>query len=76
MSDRTRRIDLDDAGRLDDVAISDVSMFRLERMDTGTWWVAVYYEDGGRDTFCLHSKKKIDAHHEDERSVPLPPQGD
>lgn len=63
----TRRIDIDSNGELDDVAISDVSMFRLERMDKGVWWMCVYYEGGGRDTFWLRSKKKISANHEDER---------
>lgn len=56
----TRRIDNDDKGKLDDIAISDVSMFRMERMDKGAWWIAVYYEDGSRDVFWLRSKSKIE----------------
>lgn len=62
-----RRIDYDTRGGLDDIAIDGVSMFRMERMDSGAWWVAVYYEDGGRDSFWLNSSRAIKAHHEDER---------
>ena len=34
----TEKILYDDTGNLDDVALSDVSMFRLEYMDEGTVW--------------------------------------
>ena len=65
-----RRIDHNDEG-LDDVAISDVKMFRLERMDNGAFWLCCYYEDGGRDVFWLTTKKrgktKITGTHTDER---------
>ena len=63
-----RRIDMDDKGELDDVAIDNVSLFRLERMDKCEWWAAVYYEDGGRDTFWLSSKGRISGRHTDERT--------
>lgn len=39
------RIELDDAGNLDDVSIAATS-FRLERMNTGHWWLRVDRPDG------------------------------
>lgn len=44
----TCRIDLDSKGGLDDLAISGdlITMVRLERMDKGGFWGAVYFRDG------------------------------
>lgn len=55
----------DDKGDADDVVISDVTMFRLERMDKGAWWGAAYRGDQ-RFSFWLSSKSKIEIHYEDE----------
>lgn len=47
-TDRIERIDLDEAGNLDDVAVSDVSMFRLEFMSERGIWIRLY-RDGRPD---------------------------
>ncbi len=39
------RIDLDEAGTLDDVAIAATN-FRMERMNTGHWWLRVDRPNG------------------------------
>lgn len=41
-ADRIERIDLDEAGNLDDVAVSDVAMFRLEFMSETGVWIRLY----------------------------------
>ena len=53
------RIDYDDRGNLDDVALGGVEMFRLEYMDARTIWIAVIRKDGTEDVFWLRSKRKI-----------------
>lgn len=55
----------DDKGDADDVVISDVTMFRLERMGKGSWWGAAY-RGNQRFSFWLSSKSKIEIHYEDE----------
>jgi hypothetical protein len=53
------RIDHDESGELDDVVLNDVSMFRLERMDSGNIWIKCY-RDGKPDVvFRLRSARKI-----------------
>ncbi|EFL88346.1 hypothetical protein [Ahrensia sp. R2A130] len=61
----SRRVDNDSDGNLDDVAIGPVKMFRLERMDHGSWWLALYHENGEEDVFWLTTKRnaKITANH-------------
>lgn len=39
------RIDIDSNGELDDVAIAATN-FRMERLDTGHWWMRVDRPDG------------------------------
>lgn len=34
-------------GAVDDVVLLDAAMVRLERMDEGAWWLAVYPRGGG-----------------------------
>lgn len=59
------RVDCNADGSLDDVAISvGGGMFRIEQMDTGSWWVCVYLPDGRTFTVNLHSKSRIHAQHE------------
>ena len=70
MSDSPNRIDYDDNGNLDDVALGDVEMFRLEYMDDRTIWIAVIRKDGTEDVFWLRSGKKIKGHHEKEPACP------
>jgi hypothetical protein len=55
------RIDNDDKGELDDIAVSHVSMFRMEQMDDGCWWIRLYRDQKGKDdlVFWLNSKSKI-----------------
>ncbi len=56
----TVRIDSDKKGDLDDIAIDDVTMFRMEWMDSGSVWICAYTEenpDGHR--FWLNSPRKI-----------------
>jgi hypothetical protein len=53
------RIDLDDAGNLDDVAIDGVTTFRLEYMDESNIWIRLY-RDGGKDVVIwLQARDKI-----------------
>lgn len=49
-------IRLDTKGSLDDIAIYDM---HLERMDTKTWWLS-YNKGKDRICFMFRSKKKID----------------
>lgn len=46
MSKPVERWDNDDSGELDDVVVPDVSCFRLERMNTGQWWIGLYRPNG------------------------------
>lgn len=57
-------IRLDRRGEADDIAVSDVRMFRMERMDSGRWWIAVHRGD---DTlmFWLNSSRRIAVSYED-----------
>jgi len=60
------RIDYDDNGDLDDICLTDVTMLRMERMSTKSFWIRCY-RDGRPDVvFNLHSGKKITGHHEFE----------
>jgi hypothetical protein len=60
------RIDYNDRGELDDIVVNDVSMFRMERMDSGKFWIRCY-RDGKPDVvFWLGSTRKIVGHHEVE----------
>lgn len=52
---REDRIDLDDAGELDDVAIA-ASRFRLERMAEGAWWMSV--ERPGKSNLVVNLSTK------------------
>lgn len=45
-------------GEPDDIVIEDATCFRMERMDTGAWWIGVYRDDQ-RVAFWLRSKKRI-----------------
>lgn len=55
------RIDNDDKGELDDIAVSHVSMFRMEWMSDDCVWIRLYRDQKGKDdlVFWLNSKKKI-----------------
>jgi hypothetical protein len=69
VSDPVCRIDFTKSGELDDVAISDVEMFRLEYMDTGSVWIRLYMRDGKDHVFWLNSSRAIKGdYHLDERS--------
>lgn len=59
------RIDISSLG-VDDVVLSDVAMFRLERMDTGAFWIKCYRDGKSDVAFWLRSTRKIDIHHEIE----------
>lgn len=54
----------DDAGNLDDVAVSNVEMFRLEYMDRNRVWLCCYKPDGTRVSFWLSARGSINGHHE------------
>lgn len=46
----TDRFDNDPKGRLDDVVVNDVKMFRLERMDEDSFWIRLYRKpENGHD---------------------------
>lgn len=48
----------DDLG-LDDVVVKDVSMFRMERMNTDRVWLACYLTDGQQIMFSLWAEDGI-----------------
>ncbi len=71
-----RRIDLDEEGELDDLAIdgSLVKMVRLERMAGNSFWMRLYMHDG--DDFVLWlttAKSLIRARIEEGQPLPSPP---
>jgi hypothetical protein len=62
----TDRIDYDDAGNLDDVAIENVLMFRLEYMDDNRIWIRLYRDNKPDLVFHLEAAGKIaGSHYED-----------
>lgn len=46
--DNTERIDYDDLGDLDDIAVGNVELFRMERMSASCFWLRLH-RAGGRD---------------------------
>ena len=52
------RVDIDDHG-VDDVAIHNVSLFRLERMSATGFWIRCYKPDGNDIVFWVNSASKI-----------------
>lgn len=62
------RVDYDSRGDLDDIAVSGVDVFRMERMDDGCFWIRLY-RPGGKDiVFWLNSARKIVGSHELDQS--------
>lgn len=59
------RIDYSD-GRIDDVVVHNVEMFRLEFMDDNQVWMRCYRKDGTDIVFRLSSSTPITGHHEME----------
>lgn len=57
------RIDYDERGNLDDIVVSDVSMFRMERMAAGNFWIRCYREGKPDVVFHLNSARKITGSH-------------
>lgn len=53
------RIDYDSNGNLDDIAVSTVSMFRMEWMNDGCVWIRLYREGKNDLVFWLNSDTKI-----------------
>lgn len=60
------RIDYDEQGDLDDIVIRNVSMFRMERMDGGCFWIRCYCDGKPDVIFWLNSEAKITGRHETE----------
>jgi desulfoferrodoxin (superoxide reductase-like protein) len=59
------RIDCNEDGTLDDVAISiGDGMFRIEQNSKHSWWVALYLADGRVFTVTLSSKARVHANHQ------------
>ena len=58
------RFDLDASGDLDDIVVENVSLFRMERMDDGCFWIRCYREGQQDVVFWLNAEKKITAKHE------------
>ena len=58
------RIDYDANGDLDDIVVNDVSMFRMERMDDGAFWLRCYRTGKPDVVFRLNSATKIVGQHE------------
>lgn len=59
------RIDSNELG-IDDVAIVKPSLFRLERMNEGSFWIQLYMSDGTSHRFCVSSHTPITVTHETE----------
>lgn len=57
------RIDYE-GGDLDDIVLNDVSMFRMERMDDGLFWIRCYREGKPDVVFHLSAPGKIAGTHE------------
>lgn len=66
MSKDEARIDYDSRGDLDDIAIQEVTMFRMERMGTGRFWVRCYRNGKPDIVIYLTSARKIIGSHEIE----------
>ncbi|TXH57911.1 MAG: hypothetical protein E6Q97_03495 [Desulfurellales bacterium] len=64
--DKRDRIDYDNDGKLDDVVICGVSMFRMEAMGDGRWWIKLYREGGKDEVFWLSGV--TDARHYSEHA--------
>ena len=62
----TDRIDYDEKKNLDDVAISDVTLFRMEWMASGSVWIKCYREGKPDVVFWLNSSRKITGQHDYE----------
>lgn len=63
MADALDRIDYGGDGNLDDIAISNVEMFRMEWMDDNSVWIKCY-RDGKPDVvFHLNARGKITGTH-------------
>ena len=63
------RVDLNDDGTVDDVAISlGGGMFRLEQMSGKAYWMRLYMPDGSPTdhVFNVYSKSKIKVQHRTE----------
>lgn len=54
------RIDCDDTGELDDVALTGVEMFRMERMSHNSIWIRLYRHGGDDIVFNVGSRDKIE----------------
>ena len=54
-----KRVDYDETGNLDDVAVSDVSLFRLEYMDDNRIWIRLYRKGTPDLVIHLESAGKI-----------------
>jgi hypothetical protein len=66
MTDAPDRIGYTEKGDLDDIVVTDVTMFRMERMNSGSFWIKCY-RDGKPDVaFWLNSARKITGYHEIE----------
>lgn len=57
------KFDYDENG-LDDVVVENVSMFRLERMNSGSYWLRCYRDGADDVVFWLNSDQKITGRHE------------
>jgi hypothetical protein len=54
----TERIDYNQRGDLDDIAVGSVDLFRMERMSDGGFWIKLYRSNGKKDiVFWLNATK-------------------
>lgn len=66
MADSPDRIDYDEGGNLDDIVVNDVTMFRMEWMDSNQVWIKCYCEGKPDVTFRLSARGKITGRHDFE----------
>jgi hypothetical protein len=63
MAEPPDRIDYNKRGGLDDIVVTNVAMFRMERMDSGVFWIRCYCDGKPDVIFWLNSERKIVGSH-------------
>lgn len=67
------RIDLDDKGNVDDLAIHGVALVRLEAMDHNSFWMALTMPNGDDHVIWFNARGKVTVTHRKEEHLRLDP---